>query len=79
MEMLSQERGGRHGAPPCCELPAPPRACRYVMVALVVIVIAFWLRYGIAVPLPGVVITGGAGYAITVRAPSFRFAHARLA
>lgn len=60
----------------CCGLPAPPRPYRYV---LIVIVIVLWFRYGITVPLPGIVITGGAGYAITIRAPRFRFARVRLA
>jgi hypothetical protein len=78
MKMLGQERGRHHSVAPCCELPAPPQAYRYVMVVLIVIVIALWVRYGITIPLPGIVITGGTGYAITLRAPGFRFARPRL-
>lgn len=71
--------GSPHIVPPWCELPVPSRTYRYVMFALIVILIMVQLRYRVAFPQPGIVITGGAGYAITLRVPRVRFAHARLA
>lgn len=74
MEFASREPG----AATCCGLPTPPRPYRYVPLVLIVIVIVLWVRYGITVPLPGIVVTGGAGYAVTIRVPRFRFVRARL-
>lgn len=79
MKILGQEPEACLGGPSCCGLSTPPRAYRYVLFVLIVIVIVLQLRYGITIPLPGIVITGGAGYAVTLRAPAFRPARARLA
>lgn len=58
--------------------PAPPRACRYVILVLIVIVIGVWVRYGNAIPVPVTVITCGVGYTVTFRVPRFLADRARF-